>query len=270
MHIFPTPYEGLHPAFPLKPNYVPSNASLVAASWPSVVFLVPIVGSTLLRRPVAWVWASKLTAYGFVVSVLYGSATSRRHRQRAEVFLREQNIEIPRGEWFTRVGHFDGDDGALLGMITGAAIAGSFGRPRSVGGWRRLAAALSVGALAGGCSTITREAVRFAMKDEARNEVHQFQRQRVEARTWKAQVDLAWQRAHSRTMTPNVDSPPLIGPFSTRSVIDKSESQLFKELPRRIAPSDKIGHDPASWPNLSNEPHLTRTLPSVPDSEPTP
>lgn len=272
MHLFPEPYAGLHPAFPRKASWITGHPALNYAGLPSLAYLVPAVASTISGRPVGWVLASNVAAYGLLATTAYGCVARTLVQKRAEAFLREQNIEIPKGKLLDRLGYFDIDDAVILGAAAGVTIASRHRRPRSVIGWKRWAAATSVGVCGGGLLFILKVAFTATVNKEKEAELNESVAQRKEAMKWRGPVNLAWRKANNKVPNPSTGpktaAMPPLGSTMTGSLELPGQSKSQSQPRKSVPPGEKIGFDIGSWPNLTNEPHLT--LSDSPGSEPVP
>ncbi|KAL1297658.1 hypothetical protein AAFC00_006213 [Neodothiora populina] len=148
MIILPPPWEGLHPAFPKRPDPFNTNSLTNAPIIGGTVGLAWATGASIFRRNPAS--GLKAAAWATVLSAALGLAAEQlAGRIYARPYLESKGITVPKQKLVTRLLHADEDTFVVAGGIAGVLLARSIAKPWSVTGWKRAVGAFSFGAFAG-------------------------------------------------------------------------------------------------------------------------
>lgn len=148
MIILPAPWEGLHPAFPKRPDPFNTGALTNAASTGGTAGLLFAAVATLFRRsPQA---SLKVAAWGtLLIAGVAVPAEQFVGRAWAKPYLESKGIAVPRQKLVERTFHLDEDSFIVAGGIAGLLLARSIAKPWQVTGWKRAVGAFSMGAFLG-------------------------------------------------------------------------------------------------------------------------
>lgn len=120
---FPSPYEGLHPAFPAPEPAENSSPHVTSLSFGGVLgicaFAIDRIAGLSTRPARSGAMVSAYTCVGFLTLAI---GHEHDEGERARTFLSHHGIEVPKRRLYDRLGYFDQDDGIVLGSL------GGFGR----------------------------------------------------------------------------------------------------------------------------------------------
>ncbi|KAK4540825.1 hypothetical protein LTR36_008902 [Oleoguttula mirabilis] len=261
MRLFPSPFVGLHPAFPeFDHPSIPApsvHPSVVRSGLAGLVGALPLAVGVIFRLPKARAFAFEVSAYSLLGLVLAGVAEKEKVDGHIRAFLGAQGIEAPGGtKWVDRLGHPDFDDALILGGMTGVFVASQARQPWSVSGWKRL-----LGAAAFGITTAkfgVSIGVLLAMGEEGRK-----------TNLKRLQEEMGWHVTINKTIVALQEQKLRMAGISVPSVAGVVASPLVAPMRQDLSAQptgpqntgrDKIGGDHISWPNETNEPHLTRRV----------
>lgn len=148
MIILPPPWEGLHPAFPKRPEPFNTNALTNATTAGGTFGLLWATGAILFRKSPhtglkAAAWVTTLTAAaGLGSEQVIG-------RIYAKPYLESKGITVPRQKLLVRPFNLEEDNFIVAGGIGAVLLARSIAKPWQVTGWKRVVGAFSMGAFVG-------------------------------------------------------------------------------------------------------------------------
>ncbi|KAK3722213.1 hypothetical protein LTR37_002646 [Vermiconidia calcicola] len=179
---------------------------------------------------------------------------------RAQAFLQQQGIEMPRRKFVEGFGTFGADDAALGGTMAGLLIASRSPRPWAVTGRTRWVGAAAYGASASWLFFCLYLNARIG--PQANNEkIRRTMEAQIQAKQWSDQVNSAFQtsRKGGKESTASPAIPTALRPIpQAQRIYSDGQPSAVKELPPVAVPvHEKIGSDGRSWSNDSNLPHLT-------------
>lgn len=236
MLILPPPWEGLHPAFPQRPEPFYTTSLTNAPVEGGTIGLAWATAATLFRRsPMSGV---KAAAYATLTCAAFHVASEQFvGRVVVTPFLESKGITIPRQKIITRPFVFDENSFIVAGGIAGVLLARTIARPWSVTGWKRAVGAFSIGAFVGDLSSYafywrqiepTAEKVRQqkALQAMYQDEVSDFRRQRL-AIKYGSHFDLS--ATTTTTTTPTSQDTPNAAPSAMGAT---TMHQLLGDLKR--------------------------------------
>lgn len=148
MIILPPPWEGLHPAFPKRPDPFNTNALTNAPIIGGTFGLAWAAGNAVFRRNPAS--GLKAAAWCTVLSAAFGvGAEQLVGKIYARPYLESKGIQVPRQKLVSRLLNVDEDTCIIAGGIAGVLLARSIAQPWSVTGWKRSVGAFSMGGFVG-------------------------------------------------------------------------------------------------------------------------
>ncbi|KAF1347057.1 hypothetical protein BDV97DRAFT_358404 [Delphinella strobiligena] len=148
MIILPPPWQGLHPAFPKRPDPFDTNSLTSAPVIGGTFGLAWATGATLFRRSPQT--GLKAAAYITVASAIIGLAAEQLTAKiYARPYLESKGITVPRQKLVSRLIHIDEDNFILAGGIAGLLFARSVAKSWQVTGWKRVVGSFSMGAFVG-------------------------------------------------------------------------------------------------------------------------
>lgn len=182
MRLFPPPYEGLDPAYPVTPAPLPcSKVWDGAVNGAFIGVLGTLIGAFRKRPGMGLTYA----AYGTLGSSLVGIIQEVAVTDVRIEYLQEKGIRVPRRSYYERLGSVDYDNFAILGAATGIVVAASSRRLPTVQGFTKYFGAASFGVLGAHSAMLSvqwpklREGINTALRQE-----ELWSRRKPEADNW--------------------------------------------------------------------------------------
>jgi len=209
MRLFPSPWQGLHPAFPETPAPLSASGSTSAPTVGASVGLYGVaVGAFLKERPTMGLTAA---AYTMVLAGCGYAALNYVEGNTARRFLETKGIEVPKRRIVERLGSFDQDNVLLLGALVGIAVAGRRIRPQHLSRFSWYGGAACFGTLG---STMVLKVAPWPARREAAEQglknamiAQQYQGE-VIAAVDPEMKDRWWPQMNRQSSTPNGPSAP--------------------------------------------------------------
>lgn len=148
MIILPAPWEGLHPAFPKRPDPFNTNSITNAPVQGGTVGLAWTVGAAMFNKSPAS--GLKAGAWVTVASLIGGVAVEQYlGRLVARPYLESKGLTVPRQKLIERPFHADENSFIIAGGCAAILLSRMIAQPWAVTGWKRSLGAFSIGSFGG-------------------------------------------------------------------------------------------------------------------------
>ncbi|GAB7352684.1 hypothetical protein MBLNU459_g3045t1 [Dothideomycetes sp. NU459] len=148
MILMPPPWEGLHPAFPKRPDPFNTTSLTNAPVQGGTIGLAWTVGAAMFGKAPGT--GLRAAAYVTLVSLVGGVAVEQYvGRMIAQPYLESKGLTVPRQKLVERPFHADENSFIIAGGCAAVLLSRMVAQPWAVTGWRRAIGAFSIGSFGG-------------------------------------------------------------------------------------------------------------------------